>query len=114
MEFSLQFAPGVRVSASSQCVRPSLGSALDEAGRLADEEVSALTSRMATEHATWRAVLDEGWAALTQNNPDAVMAELAAAFEDNEAAAAAVGVDAPKSTRRLREAASRGSSGRTI
>jgi hypothetical protein len=36
--------------------------------------------------------LDELWTRLTDNEPDAVLAALAAAFEDNEAAAAPVGV----------------------
>lgn len=37
--------------------------------------------------------LDEQWARLTGSDPDTVLATLAEAFEDNEAPAAAVGID---------------------
>jgi len=42
--------------------------------------------------------LDAEWAQLTANNPDTVMAALAAAFEDNDAAAAPLGVTDDEAT----------------
>ena len=55
-------------------------------------EVSRLRQEYADRSAEWQADLDRAWDALGDNDPDVVLATLAAAFEDNEAPAAAVGV----------------------
>src|SRR5579872_1553174 len=45
------------------------------------------------QQAQWQQVLDHHWQFLCRNDPDAVLRTLAEAFEDNEAACAAVGID---------------------
>jgi hypothetical protein len=66
--------------------------AIREAERRAAAEVVATEEEYRTQRVAWQAHLDQEWAALNANDPDTVLATLARAFEDNEAAAAAVGV----------------------
>jgi hypothetical protein len=68
-------------------------SASKEASRHAEVEVAATTKAQREQHAALQAALDERWEALNANEHDAVLVTLAEAFEDNEAAAAAIGVD---------------------
>ena len=66
--------------------------AIQEARKQAEVEIAETTARQEADRTAQQAALDAAWEALCRNNPDAVLATLAAAFEDNEAAAAAVGV----------------------
>lgn len=68
--------------------------ALAEAERRTTAEVAAQHQRFAEQQAEWQASLDAQWEDLSRNRPSAVLSALAEAFEDNEAAAAAVGVEA--------------------
>lgn len=72
--------------------------ALAEAERRAQVDAGAVTAYYATERAGWQSTLDKRWAALKTNAVDTVLVALADAFEDNEAAAAAVGVEGPEVT----------------
>jgi hypothetical protein len=67
--------------------------AISEARAFAEAEVNRLSVEYAEQRKRWEADLDESWAALHANDPDTVLATLAAAFEDNKAAAAAVGIE---------------------
>jgi hypothetical protein len=67
--------------------------ALSEARILADMEVSRLKAEYTQQRERWQADLDMVWAALRANDADTVLAALTRAFEDNEAAAAAVGAE---------------------
>lgn len=67
--------------------------ALQEAERRTADDVAALQQRYAGQRETWQTQLDAAWNALLQNDADTVLSSLAEAFEDNEAAAAAVGVE---------------------
>lgn len=73
-------------------------SALEEAERRTRVEVDAVTAYYQQARTSWQATLDQRWATLTANDPDTVLAVLAEAFEDNEAAAAAVGVEGSEVT----------------
>jgi hypothetical protein len=66
--------------------------AIQEAERRASAEVTSTEEHYRAQRVAWQAHLDQEWAALAANDPDTVLATLARAFEDNEAAAAAVGV----------------------
>jgi hypothetical protein len=67
--------------------------ALEEADRLANEEAAATRRELAEQTAQYQAQADAWWEALSRCDPDTVLGVLAEAFEDNEAAAAAVGVN---------------------
>jgi hypothetical protein len=67
--------------------------ALEEADRLAAEEAATTRTELAKETAQYQAQADAWWESLSRCNPDTVLGVLAEAFEDNEAAAAAVGVN---------------------
>ena len=67
--------------------------ALEEAERLAAEEAAAIRDELAQQTAEYQAQADAWWDALSRCEPDTVLGALAGAFEDNEAAAAAVGVN---------------------
>jgi len=84
--------------ATSVFSRATRKAALDEAKRRADAEVAHVNAHYETERQGWQAQLDEQWAALNQNDPDTVLVMLTEAFEDNDAAAAAVGVDGAEVT----------------
>jgi hypothetical protein len=85
-------------ASTSVFARAERKAALAEAERRAQADASALAAKYAQEHAAWQATLDHEWAALNANDPDAVLTTLAEAFEDNEAAAAAVGVEGAEVT----------------
>lgn len=80
-------------ASTSLFARAERKAALAEAERRALADASALSAKYEQEHAAWRATLDQEWAALNANDPDEVLTTLVDAFEDNEAAAAAVGVE---------------------
>jgi hypothetical protein len=67
--------------------------ALSEARILADMEVSRLNAEYTQQREHWQADIDRAWAALRANDTDTVLVALTRAFEDNEAAAAAVGAE---------------------
>jgi hypothetical protein len=73
-------------------------SALEDAERRTRVEVDAATVHYQQARAGWQATLDHRWAALNVNDPETVMAVLAEAFEDNEAPAAAIGVEGAEVT----------------
>lgn len=79
-------------AATSIFARAERKAALAEAERRTAAEVSHLQQTYAAQQAAWQASLDQQWRALNANEPEAVLTTLAAAFEDNEAAASAVGV----------------------
>lgn len=60
----------------------------------ADGEIRAALAQLAEQRARWQLSLNEWWAALQRNDADTVIDTLERVFEDNEAPAAAVGVDA--------------------
>lgn len=63
------------------------------AAAAAQAELDNNWQRAQAEQAQAQAELDAQWARLTGNDPDTVLATLSEAFEDNEAAAAPIGVD---------------------
>jgi hypothetical protein len=85
-------------AATSVFARTDRKAALVEAERRAQIDASRLTAQYERERAEWQAALDSQWTALNANDPDTVLVVLADAFEDNEAAAAAVGVDGSEAT----------------
>jgi hypothetical protein len=85
-------------SATSVFSRAARKGALDEAERRAQGEAAALAEQYEQERLSWQASLDDEWAALNANDPDTVLTALAEAFEDNEAAAAAIGVEGAEVT----------------
>ena len=72
--------------------------ALAEAAVRAQAEAAHFNALYAKERKEWQSRLDERWALLNRNDPDVVLLTLAEAFEDNDAAAAAVGVDGAEVT----------------
>lgn len=68
-------------------------SALAEAATLGAEDARAAHEAALSEHSQQQAAADAWWDALTRCEPETVLGALATAFEDNEAAAAAVGVE---------------------
>lgn len=88
-------APHVRAAKAATGIfaRADRKAALAEAERRTLAEVAVLQQSFAEQQAAWQRQLDAQWQALSSNEPDAVLAALAEAFEDNEAAAAAVGVE---------------------
>ncbi|HEY3530651.1 MAG TPA: hypothetical protein VGK78_16005 [Nocardioides sp.] len=85
-------------ASTSIFARSARKAALEEAERRAQADASELAASYEQERVQWQASLDEQWAALNANDPDTVLTVLADAFEDNEAAAAAVGVDGSEVT----------------
>jgi type II secretory pathway pseudopilin PulG len=73
--------------------RAARADARERAARTAEEEIQRLRAEGARQRGELQAELDIRWRALRANDPDTVMSALAAAFEDNEAAAAPLGVD---------------------
>ncbi len=65
----------------------------EQADRAAEAELQARWAEAQQMHAQYQAELDAWWAALIRNEPETVIGTLAEAFEDNEAAAAPLGVD---------------------
>src|SRR4051794_29663699 len=61
--------------------------------RRAEAEIAAAHAANRAQQDRWQPFLDAHWQALLGSDPEVVLAALAAAFEDNEAAAAAVGVE---------------------
>lgn len=59
----------------------------------ANAEIAAEAARRGAARAAYQSDLDAWWAKVLACDPDTVLGTLATAFEDNEAAAAAVGVD---------------------
>lgn len=59
----------------------------------AEEQLEQHRQALEAERADRQVALDEEWSQLLDNDPDTVMAALAGAFEDNEAAAAPLGVE---------------------
>lgn len=68
--------------------------ALADANLSAAAEIAAETTRRLADQDRQQVELDSWWAALERCEPEVVLETLIAAFEDNEAAATAVGVDA--------------------
>ncbi len=64
------------------------------AGQAAQAELAALREENRLLHEQWQAELDGLWQRLLDNDPDIVLGTLAEAFEDNDAAAAPIGVEA--------------------
>jgi hypothetical protein len=67
--------------------------AQEQADRAAEAELQARWAEAQRMQAEYQAELDAWWAALLRNEPETVIGTLAEAFEDNEAAAAPLGVD---------------------
>lgn len=68
--------------------------AKQQAAAWADAEAARQWTTVKNQQAQWQQTLDQQWQALVDNDSDTVLQTLAEAFEDNEAPAAAVGVDA--------------------
>lgn len=73
--------------------RSAMKAARAEAERAAAQEIDALRQEGARHQADYQAALDAWWRDLLANDPGTVVAALAEAFEDNEAAAAPLGVE---------------------
>jgi hypothetical protein len=73
--------------------RAARAAARERAGAAAIAELAATARQAEQERQQLQHNLDELWRALSTNEPDVVLATLEEAFEDNEAAAAAVSVD---------------------
>ncbi|HEU5472743.1 MAG TPA: hypothetical protein VFV67_19010 [Actinophytocola sp.] len=67
--------------------------ALAAADQAAQREIERQTLNQEQQRVRYQAQLDQWWAALVGNDEDVVLSVLAEAFEDNEAPAAAVGVN---------------------
>ena len=67
--------------------------AREQAAQAAELEIAARREEAAQQRAALQAELDHWWRALLANDPETVLGTLAEAFEDNEAAAAPLGVD---------------------
>ncbi|MGK5682369.1 hypothetical protein [Actinoplanes sp. URMC 104] len=73
--------------------RAERAAAREQAVLLAEAEADRQAQRLRAQQAQWQRDLDVQWELLADNDPDTVLATLAEAFEDNEAPAAAVGVN---------------------
>ncbi|MEV6925799.1 DUF4236 domain-containing protein [Dactylosporangium sp. NPDC051485] len=73
--------------------RAERAAAKQRAAASADAEVHRRWQELKAQQAQWQRALDHYWELLCRNDPGAVLQSLAQAFEDNEAASAAVGVD---------------------
>jgi hypothetical protein len=80
-------------AASSALRRSERSAALDEARNAAAREIEELRDQHVRELERWQEQADAWWSAMLANEATTVLNALAGAFEDNEAAAAAVGVD---------------------
>lgn len=67
--------------------------AIERAEQQTEHELAQMTRHSAEERAARQRYLDEQWAALVSNDPQMVLATLAAAFEDNDATAVPVGIE---------------------
>jgi hypothetical protein len=85
-------------AATSFFSRAARKAALAEAERRAQIDAANLAAHYEEERLAWQKSLDINWAALNANDPDTVLVVLTEAFEDNEAAAAAVGVEGSEVT----------------
>jgi hypothetical protein len=85
-------------AATSVFARAERKAALAEAERRTQIDVANQQQVYASQERAWQQALDAQWELLVGNDPDTVLAALAEAFEDNEAAAAAVGVDSSEVT----------------
>lgn len=85
-------------AATSVFSRAARKAALDEAKGRAEDEIANVNAHYESERQRWQGQLDEWWAALNRNDPETVLGTLAEAFEDNDAAAAAVGIDGAEVT----------------
>jgi hypothetical protein len=85
-------------AATSVFSRAARKAAVEEAERRALAEAAATAEHYERQRRAWQAALDQEWAELNANDPDTVLATLAGVFEDNEAAAAAVGIDGAEVT----------------
>ena len=74
--------------------------ARQDAAHAAQVELDDRLRQAQVEQARAQQELDKSWALLTGNDPDTVLATLAEAFEDNEAPAAPVGIDARRTRSR--------------
>lgn len=72
--------------------------ALAQAAAAAQSEVQAREVERDKQRAAAQTQLDAEWAQLQENEPDAVISALAAAFEDNDAAAAPLGITDDEAT----------------
>lgn len=73
--------------------RSDRAAAKQAAAAAAEQEIATEKQRVRDEQAEVQALLDEAWERLCANDPDVVLPLLEEAFEDNEAPAAAVGVE---------------------
>jgi hypothetical protein len=73
--------------------RSAMKAAREQAERVAAAEIDGLRREGARQQAEYQAALDAWWRDLLANDPGTVVWALAEAFEDNEAAAAPLGVD---------------------
>lgn len=78
--------------------RAGRAAARQSAAQAAQAELDDRWRRAQAEQAKFQQELDRQWARLVGNDPDTVLATLAEAFEDNEAPAAAVGIDGAELT----------------
>lgn len=85
-------------SSTSVFARSARKAALAQAQQSAAAEITHAHAQAEAQRAALQASLDHEWADLNAGDPDTVLGALAAAFEDNEAAAAAVGMDAGEVT----------------
>jgi hypothetical protein len=72
--------------------RAERASAKQKAAAWTDAEAARQWTTLKSQQAQWQQSLDQQWHALVGNEPNTVLQTLAEAFEDNEAASAAVGV----------------------
>ncbi|MET8845388.1 ribosomal protein L7/L12 [Amycolatopsis sp. NPDC004625] len=82
-----------RLSGLGLFARQARAQAKAEADRAAQAELAELRASNRRAHDRWQAELDALWRRLNENDADVVLGTLAEAFEDNEAAAAPIGVD---------------------
>jgi hypothetical protein len=73
--------------------RAERSAAKQTAASWAEAEVNRQWQALKDQQAQWQQKLDHHWHLLCGNDPDVVLQTLAEAFEDNEAASAAVGID---------------------
>lgn len=72
--------------------RTERAAAKQQAAAWTDAEAARQWTTLKSQQSQWQQSLDQQWQALVSNEPDTVLRTLAEAFEDNEAASAAVGV----------------------
>jgi len=73
--------------------RAERAAAKQQAAAWTDAEFARQWHHLKGQQAQWQQALDREWRLLLGNDPDVVLRTLAEAFEDNEAASAAIGVD---------------------